>query len=285
MWEYSGYSNYHSLQTGINRRFDGGMMFSFFYVWSKALGINNDDFSAGLPNSTDEEIRRLDYSYMDTDRPHNFVANFIYQLPFLKDGDSVVSRIAGDWQVSGIYRWTSGRPQGVGFNIPGIGAANLTGSADGNPNARIVLTCDPGSGYSDDPYAQFNTGCFAPPQPGSDGAESARFFLRQPPINNIDLSLSKAFARSEEPEVRVPHRRVQRAQPHAVHGLQRHRGLREPDRSHDYQPPPRLGREPGATRRLRVRQRRGGAALAAVRHARDVLVRRRPPSASGAAAA
>ena len=61
MWDYSGYSNYHSLQTGINRRFDDGFMFSFFYVWSKALGINNDDFAAGLPNATDEEVRRLDY--------------------------------------------------------------------------------------------------------------------------------------------------------------------------------------------------------------------------------
>ena len=76
MWEYSGYSNYHSLQTGINRRFDDGFMFSFFYVWSKALGINNDDFAAGLPNATDAEIRRLDYSSLSTDRPHNFVVNF-----------------------------------------------------------------------------------------------------------------------------------------------------------------------------------------------------------------
>ena len=28
----------------------------------QGLGINNDDFSAGLPNSTDAEVRRLDYS-------------------------------------------------------------------------------------------------------------------------------------------------------------------------------------------------------------------------------
>ena len=41
---------------------------------------------------------------------------------------------------------------------------------------------------------QLNTACFAPPQPGSDGAESARFFVRTPPINNLDLSLSKSFA-------------------------------------------------------------------------------------------
>jgi hypothetical protein len=71
---------------------------------------------------------------------------------------------------------------------------NLTGSSDGNPGARIVLLCDPGKGYSGDPYAQFNTSCFAQPQPGSDGAESARFFMRQPPINNLDASLSKIFA-------------------------------------------------------------------------------------------
>jgi hypothetical protein len=193
MWEYSGFSNYHALQTGVTRRYDDGLMFSFFYVWSKAMGISNDDFSAGLPNASEEEIRRLDYSLLSTDRPHNFVVNAIYELPFLKEQDTITSKILGGWQLSGVYRWTSGTPQGVGFSIPGIGAANLTGSADGNPNARIVLTCDPGAGYGDDPYAQFNTACFAPPQPGSDGAESARFFMRRSPINNLDASMSKTF--------------------------------------------------------------------------------------------
>ena len=42
MWDYSGYGNYHSLQTSVTRRYDAGFMFSGFYVWSKALGINND---------------------------------------------------------------------------------------------------------------------------------------------------------------------------------------------------------------------------------------------------
>ena len=193
MWDYSGYSNYHALQTGVTRRYDRGLMFSFFYVWSKALGINNDDFTPGLPNATDAEVRRLDYGLLSTDRPHNFVTNAIYQLPFLKDQDTVTAKILGGWQLSGVYRWTSGTPMGVGYSIPGIGNTNLTGSADGNPGARIVLTCDPGAGYGSDPYQQFNTGCFAPPQPGSDGAESARFFIRRSPINNLDASMSKIF--------------------------------------------------------------------------------------------
>ncbi len=195
MWDYSGYSNYHALQTSLNRRFDNGFMFGVFYVWSKALGINNDDFSPGVPNLSKEETKRLDYSYVAHDRPHNFVVNFVYQTPAVTSGP--LSLLTNDWQISGIYRWTSGRPYNIAFNIPGIGAANLTGT-DGNPNARVVLTCDPGKGWSSDPYNQLNTSCFAPPQPGSDGAESARYFVRNPPINNLDLSLAKKIRVHDE---------------------------------------------------------------------------------------
>jgi hypothetical protein len=189
MWDYSGYANYHALQTSVTRRFDRGFMFSGFWVWSKALGINSTDFSAGVPNQTKAQTRALDYSLLDYDRPHNVTLNAIYQSPSVTD-NKPLGLLLNDWQISGVYRWTSGRPYGVGFSIPGIGAANLTGT-DGNPNARIVLTCDPGNGYSGDPYRQLNTSCFAPPQPGSNGNESARFFVRAPPINNLDMSLAK----------------------------------------------------------------------------------------------
>jgi hypothetical protein len=188
MWDYSGYGNYHALQTGVTRRYENNWMFSAFYVWSKALAINSTDFAAGVPNLTEEETKRLDYSYTDFDRPHNIVLNFIYQTPTFTDSRAL-GVLANDWQISGVYRWTSGRPLQIGFSIPGIGATNLTGT--NTPNARVRLTCDPGRGWSGDPYRQFNTACFAPPQPGSNGNESARYFLRNPPINNLDLSLSK----------------------------------------------------------------------------------------------
>jgi hypothetical protein len=191
MWDYSGYANYHGLQTSVTRRFDRGIMFSGFWVWSKALGINNDDFSAGVPNLSKEETRHLDYSLVNYDRSHNIVINAIYQTPIVTSSRALGLAV-NDWQISGVYRWTSGRPYAVGFSIPGIGAQNLTGT-DGNPNARIILTCDPGRGWSGDPYKQLDTSCFSPPQPGSHGDESSRFFVRNPPTNNLDLSLSKNF--------------------------------------------------------------------------------------------
>jgi hypothetical protein len=190
-WQATGESNYHALQTGINRRFDNGLMFSVFYVWSKTLGTANTDWSTRYPYSTDEENKRVNYSYTDYDRPHNFVVNFVYQTPKVASG--ALGLLANEWQISGIYRWTSGRPYGIGISIPGIStSSNLTGTPD--VGARVVLTCDPGSGHSGDPYRQINTACFAPPQVGSKGDESARFFLHLPPINNLDLSISKSFS-------------------------------------------------------------------------------------------
>jgi hypothetical protein len=102
LWDYRGYSNYHSLQTSIQRRFDEGFMFTVFYVWGKALGVNDDDYSTIRPHASDEEIRRADYSYVAYDRPHTFVVNFIYQTPHVADGAAGV--LLNDWQVSGVYR-------------------------------------------------------------------------------------------------------------------------------------------------------------------------------------
>jgi hypothetical protein len=189
LWEYGAFSNYHALQTSLNRRFDNGLMFSVFYVWSKVLGTNDGDAGAARPNATEEENRRANYSYLYYDRPHTFVVNFIYQTPRVAKG--ALGLLANDWQVSGVYRWMSGTPYAIGYSIPGIGNANLTGS---DQAARIVVTCDPGKGWSDDPYRQIDPSCFAPPQPGSVGMESARYFLHGPPIDNLDLSLSKSFA-------------------------------------------------------------------------------------------
>ena len=192
-------SNYHALQTSLNRRFDRGLLVGINYTWSKALGLVTDDFSTGRP---DGEVanRRANYSYLGFDRPHNFVASFVYQTPRAARG--ALGVLANGWQVSGIYRWTSGTPYPITFNIPGIGAQNLTGSDPGQ-NARIVVTSDPGKGWSGDPYRQIDTSVFAPPQTGSLGFESARFFLHGPPINNLDLSISKSISLGGKRKIEV----------------------------------------------------------------------------------
>jgi hypothetical protein len=199
LWGYKAYSNYNSLQTQIQRRFQNGLMVSVFYVWSKSLGTNDNDYSAVRPNATYAEDRAANYSYVGNDRPQTFVANVIYQTPKIARG--VLGVIANDWQISGVYRLLSGTPYPINFSIPGISNANLTGSND--YGARVVVTCNPGSGSSSDPYRQINTACFAPPQAGSTGLESARYFLHGPGLNNLDMSLSKMFSVGKQVKMEV----------------------------------------------------------------------------------
>jgi hypothetical protein len=187
MWDFTGYSNYHAMNTGITRRFDKGYMFSAFYVWSKSLGTGSSDWATRYPYSDKATNDRINYSYTDYDRPHNFVVNAVYQVPKLVD-NKAAGALINDWQLSGIYRWNSGRPYTVGATVSGY---DLTGGTD--VTARVALTCNPGGGSSGDPYKQFDTSCFKAPGMGSKGDESARFLMHLPSINNVDMSISKSF--------------------------------------------------------------------------------------------
>ena len=132
MWDYSGYADYKALQTSVTRRFDRGFMLSGFWVWSKAQGINSTDFCrrrAESERGRDQAPRLLAAGLRPDAQLHGQ-----RHLPDT-DRDGKQRRSASwsnDWQLSGVYRWTSGRPYTVNFSIPGIGAANLTGT-DGNP--------------------------------------------------------------------------------------------------------------------------------------------------------
>jgi hypothetical protein len=191
LWQNSAWANYNALQAGLTRRFDKGLMFSVFYVWSKNLTTADSDWGTRLPFSTQDQNKAANYSYGVDDRPHNFVANFIYQTPNVAKG--VLGVLANEWQISGIYRLTSGRPYAINYSVPGYNRdTNIRGGTDFN--ARVILTCDPGKGSSSDPYQQINTSCFAPPTVGGTGYESSRYFLHSPPINQLDLSLSKSFS-------------------------------------------------------------------------------------------
>ncbi len=186
LWEFSAYANYKALQSTISRRFDRGLMFSFNYSRSSAKGIAGGDWDGARIDGKDREAN---YGPLGQDRPHVFVSSFVYQTPKVANGPLGI--MVNDWQISGTYRWMSGAPYGVGFSIAGIGAINLTGSDQG---ARIVMNGDPGKGWSSDPYKQFNTSVFTAPGPNSNGLESPRVYMNLPPVNNLDLSLSKSVS-------------------------------------------------------------------------------------------
>jgi hypothetical protein len=104
---------YHSLQTGIEKRFSGGLGAGMHYTWSKYLDTASDLFNpsggevAVAQNSFDIDNDKGRSSY---DRPHRLTGNFVWELPWMRDQAGVVGKILGGWQVSSFFTFQSGAP-------------------------------------------------------------------------------------------------------------------------------------------------------------------------------
>jgi hypothetical protein len=172
-----GYSWYHSLQAGMNKRFSKGYTLGLNYTYSKFMEatqfLNADD---PLPH----EIISA------SDRPHRFSASGIYELPFGKgraffaNTNKVTSRIISGWQISSVYQIQSGVPLEFG-NI------------FFNGNFRDIAL----SGDQQTPQLWFNTNAGFVTPSGSQPVSNVRTFpfripyVRSDSINNFDFSLQK----------------------------------------------------------------------------------------------
>jgi hypothetical protein len=210
----TAYSDYKSIQTTWNRRFTDGVSLGLKYVLGKAMGTSSTDFPAGnntfnpgvigMPRVDGEENqRKANYMPLNNDRRHTFSTNFVWQLPNA-DVNRVLGGLIHDWQVSGVFRAGSGAPYTVTYNIPGVSPYTLTGTQR-LESARIVIAGDPGSGYSDDPYQQFDPAAFTTPKPNSVGLESGTNYLTYEPERTLDLSVARfiRFGGSRRLEVRI----------------------------------------------------------------------------------
>jgi Carboxypeptidase regulatory-like domain/TonB-dependent Receptor Plug Domain len=185
--ENASTSNFNSLQVAVNRRFSRGFNFSLAYTFSKALGTAPGDGSFVNPNNP----RLFDYRLMDFDRKHAFVTTYVYELPALGSrwgNNSFTRGLLNGWEISGITSLISGNPFELGVNATGSSAnQRITGSWTEPP--RFIVKSDPTKGPNGlliDPNA------FLFPALGSIGL-GQRTYLRNPGINNTDLSIFKKF--------------------------------------------------------------------------------------------
>jgi hypothetical protein len=124
-----GWSDYDSLQTSLTRRLAQGYQLSVAYTWSRAFGICCDTLSDNPPQVQALEYFELNEARLPQDRPHNFQASFVAELPFgdgkpfLNEG-GVSAALLGGWQVNGLLSFYSGSPftitsPGTSLDMPG----------------------------------------------------------------------------------------------------------------------------------------------------------------------
>jgi hypothetical protein len=196
-----GSGSYHALQLTARKRFSKGLQFDFNYTYSKSIDLSSTRESDGVTSGQiiNPWNTRQMRAVSDYDLKHNVTAFMIYELPFgkgkqfLGNSNKLVDAIIGGWQLSGIYRHTSGFPIGVGnggfwptnWNLSGY-ATQLTPLTAGTvENAKVK---GGGAYMFADPVAALNA--FALTLPGQTGSRNT---LRGDGIFNIDSSLNKWF--------------------------------------------------------------------------------------------
>jgi hypothetical protein len=197
--EWNGHSSYHSLQTNLVQRPIKGLTYQLAYTFSKSI----DDGSA-VGNEASESsntsgagwafCRSCNRGVSDFDIPHNFVANFQYDVPMFAavKQNAIGNTILGGWQVGGIYT----RQTGGAFSIKDSGDRAFTGSTVANTGSggqRPMYVNAPGcspNAVTGDIGRYVKTECFAFPAPGVLG-NLGRNTLRMPVFRNLDFSVFK----------------------------------------------------------------------------------------------
>jgi hypothetical protein len=179
-------SNYHSLQTTVNRRFARRLQYGVSWTWSKWLDISDTDGNGVSPFYP---ARSFNYGYAGGDHNQNLRMNWLYDVPDVKWKDLASRWILNGWQVAGINGFVAGTEGGVGFTTSN--SADISGTASASP--RINVTCNPNLPKSQQTFYQyFNTSCFQVPATGTLGT-AGKAFLRGPGVNDWDLSIFKNF--------------------------------------------------------------------------------------------
>ena len=196
--QYTGTSNYHSLQMTLSRQTGKNLQYFATYTFSKVLGTRGGEFNDLDPIDT----RGRAYGVLDYDRTHIFNLSYNYNLPSLtKSKNAFAAGVLNGWQMSGITTFSSGTPVNLrftgdvtnltiaafgsdAFSTAGFAAGAIAPIFSKNPNVS-------GGGKVGDRVLDINA--ISIPAFGSSGATISPFYFRTPSRQNWDISLFKNF--------------------------------------------------------------------------------------------
>ena len=194
-------SIYHSGQVTIERK-AGDLTLLASYTLAKAM-----DNSSAFNDLVNFQNPRLSRGLSDTDVHHNFVASYIWAIPFDRAFGGLPKRLTQGWQLQGITRFATGFPiqmqqSGEDISLAGssstdmpdlVGSVQIVDPRKVNQNCPTFDPTIPGSG----------TGCYFLPQAfahntalGTFGTANRRFF-HGPGINNFDIGVTKRIPITE----------------------------------------------------------------------------------------
>ena len=186
--ELSTSSNYHSMQTTLQRRFQRNLTLGLAWTYSKFM-----DYTSGTANPfTDYES--WNYGKTSNDRTHVVIVSYNYTFPSLsrlwKNG--FAKAVGDDWEISGITSLISGAPTGITYSL--ISTTDLTGGGGSGVDTRVDvkgLVALPKSERTE--LRAFNTSMIAAPADKFGRGNAPKDVFRGPGTNNFDVTINKVF--------------------------------------------------------------------------------------------
>lgn len=179
-------SEYNALQLKIDRRFMHGLLVMNSYTLSRSRDLVNENTSINTPIDFN-----LSWARSNFDRTHNYVLTTIYELPWGPGkrwmGESMLGKVVGGWQLSGMFIAQSGQPLSITANGTLLNTPGNTAFADRNGADRILGGLGPGKLY-------FDPTVYAQPVAGTQGNMTRNSGPEGPGFWELNGSLFKRFS-------------------------------------------------------------------------------------------
>ncbi|MBB6142485.1 hypothetical protein HNQ77_000423 [Silvibacterium bohemicum] len=198
-------SNYNGASVTYKHIDQHGLSVDLTYTYSHSLddvsnGGVGEYYNLGSINEqvSPLSVAGLNYSNSDYDFRHDFVADYVYQMPRFGNRGMLVNTLAGGWLFSGKSYWRSGQPFSIvdsslvgGTFYPVAGADQVLAAAV--PGAKLTYHCN-GNGIATpcNSVADFET---STSQTGFGNVRRNSFY--GPHYADSDWSLSKRFLNLE----------------------------------------------------------------------------------------
>jgi len=169
------------MDLGFQRRFTKGWGGSLAYTLSDCTDQSAEHLSTGGSPSFPQDAKNLSAweGPCGYDTRHRLVGSFVVELPFARGSSGATKAFFGDWRVSGIYAYRSGRPFTVtqGSNNVGQGMTGMPNQVGSGEGPKTVDKWFEPADFQAVPSGTFGN--------------ARRNTLRGPDWQSLDLSLQK----------------------------------------------------------------------------------------------
>jgi hypothetical protein len=207
---------YHSLQTGLEKRFSGGLSAGVHYTWSRFTDTASEVFNTSqgeVAVPQDSFNIAGDKGRAAYDRPQRLTGNFVWELPWLRDQPGTLARIVGGWQLSSFFTFQSGAPfTPLNGSDPTGALAGIDGLVGNAIRPMLNTSEDLASMTIEELRAAggaslFRTLCGMPSPTcaGERVGNAPRNLLRADGIGNVDIGIVKhtRFANGQNMQIRI----------------------------------------------------------------------------------